>query len=59
MFPKHERQCITCGFIYEMDHWAPVKTFECPHCRNREVKSDTKAVKSLKRMKKKLGVKAS
>lgn len=57
--PRFERQCQECGLIYEMDYWTNPKTFMCPCCRNREEQSDNKAIKSLKRMKRKLGVTAS
>lgn len=53
--PKFERQCQTCGLIYEMDYWTHPKKFICQHCINQAEKGDNKAIRSLKRMKQKLG----
>lgn len=53
---KFERQCKTCGLIYDLNHWVPEKTWECPYCRNLAVKGDSKAIIKLKKMKRKLGV---
>jgi len=54
--PKFERQCRTCGFIVELKHWAPEKNYECNFCRNAKTNcSDNKAMRKLKKMKRKLG----
>ena len=53
--PKHERQCMVCGLIYDLNYWVPEFTWVCPICKRQTVKSDNKAIISLKRMKKKLG----
>jgi rubredoxin len=57
--PKHERQCQVCGLIYDLNYWAPEDTWVCHYCKRPKVKTDNKAMISLKRMKKKLGAKAS
>lgn len=54
--PKHERQCMVCGLIYDLNYWVPEFTWVCPICKRQTVKSDNKAMIVLKRMKKKLGV---
>ena len=53
--PKHERQCMVCGLIYDLNYWVPEFNWVCPICKRQTVKSDNKAIISLKRMKKKLG----
>lgn len=57
--PRFERQCQECGLIFEMDYWTNPKTFICPSCRNMKAENDNKAMRSLKRMKSKLGETAS
>lgn len=53
--PKYERQCQVCGLIHDLNFWVPEFTWVCPICKRRMIRTDNKAMISLKRMKRKLG----
>jgi len=50
----HERQCIVCGMIFDVDYPADEKTFRCCYCSQPATLS--RAMKSLRRMQQKLYV---
>jgi uncharacterized paraquat-inducible protein A len=47
----HTMHCNECGLIFDVDYWIDQCKFICPYCQERE----SKAEKSLKKMKEKLG----